>query len=32
VPIAGSFTITLTGKVPADTNVSWFVIGSVSIP
>jgi hypothetical protein len=27
VPIAGSFTITLTGKVPADTNVGWFVIG-----
>jgi hypothetical protein len=32
VPIAGSFTITLTSKVPAATNVSWFVIGRVSIP
>ena len=27
VPVAGSFTITLTGKVPADTAVGWFVIG-----
>jgi hypothetical protein len=27
VPTAGSFTITLTGKVSADTNVGWFVIG-----
>jgi hypothetical protein len=27
VPDAGSFTITLTGTVPADTNVGWFVIG-----
>jgi hypothetical protein len=27
VPVAGSFTITLTGKVPADTNVGWFIIG-----
>jgi len=26
VPTAGSFTITLTGKVSADTNVGWFVI------
>jgi hypothetical protein len=27
VPEAGSFTITLTGTVPADTAVGWFVIG-----
>ena len=26
VPIAGSFTITLTGKPAADTNVGWFVL------
>jgi hypothetical protein len=30
VPSAGSFTITLTGDVPAATNVSWFVISTVS--
>jgi hypothetical protein len=27
VPTTGSFTVTLTGKVPAATNVGWFVIG-----
>jgi hypothetical protein len=27
VPAAGSFTITLTGKVPVDTKVGWFAIG-----
>jgi len=27
VPVAGSFTITLTAKATADINVGWFVIG-----